>query len=808
MSKLDHITKATVQFFPVVLGVGLLAYLVMRTGPQMIWNGVRAVGFGLALIVVLGGVSHLLKTAAWRLTFTCDITRLSWRRSFAMRLVAEAIGQLGFAGKLFGEGMRVALLGSAVPIENSISAAALDNGLYTVTAAIVAVSGIIATLLFASVSGRWRLYSLVFAGALVAAVVLIAVAFGRRWKLMGNTARTIGRIPALKGWVNRKQIVIDSTEHNLLNFHRNAPAAFWASVTLNFLCHALAVLEVYLVLRFMGARSSLLGAFMLEAFTKVINLIGALNPGNVGTYEGGTMLITRLFGITGTVGLSLALCRRARAIFWAAIGALCLIVMRRPGTQSRTQLQPEPIEPNASRPTLRNTMASQDEQSNNSPTVIILTECDDNSVPCSCLTRVGTLPVLLRTILNVAATQAKRIIVCVPSAEAPHIISELRRSGRLPAGLEWCEVGDEVNLAALISEVASASAGVILLRGNRIYQPQFLQSATDWKGTGALAFATDGELAGMYVLSPTAALQLGMRSPGEIRNLSGLHGWMQSHSSVEVKEVRAESWHTVRRLTDIHEAERKLDGWLVKSTDGIFARMNRKVSIPISHQLIKFPITPNMVTLFTLAVSIASGVFFSRGGYWNMLVGAALSVWASILDGCDGEVARLKLQSSEFGCWLDTICDYLYYLIIFSGIALGLKKSSGTNAYLAFGAVLLVGAAVSFMVVSFLRRTMTQDRPESFLAVWQKQAEKQRSNPLLYLGRHCEFIIRRCFFPYALLAFALLNIIKIAFVTTAIGANLVWIIALYSWFVLSKRRTCSFSSESRMPAPAAVKVPF
>jgi hypothetical protein len=50
----------------------------------------------------------------------------------------------------------------------------------------------------------------------------------------------------------------------------------------------------------------------------------------------------------------------------------------------------------------------------------------------------------------------------------------------------------------------------------------------------------------------------------------------------------------------------------------------------------------------------------------------------------------------------------------------------------------------------------------------------------LYFGRHTEFIVRRCFFPYALLVFALFNLMSVAFVLSVIGANLVWPIALYS----------------------------
>jgi phosphatidylglycerophosphate synthase len=201
---------------------------------------------------------------------------------------------------------------------------------------------------------------------------------------------------------------------------------------------------------------------------------------------------------------------------------------------------------------------------------------------------------------------------------------------------------------------------------------------------------------------------------------------------------------------------------------------------------------------------VAAGFFFSRGGYWNMLVGALLSVWASILDGCDGEVARLRFQSSAFGCWLDTVCDYLYYLLIFTGITWGLRRSSQNDTYLAWGALLLVGTVLSFTVVTWLRRRVAADRPDKFLALWQDQAESGASNPLVFLARHTEFIIRRCFFPYALLVAALLNITKEVFVLTAVGANLVWSIALYSFCNMSRNRPAQHDMEVRIQPDAGI----
>lgn len=323
----------------VLLGVALLISLIRRTGPSTVVDQVKTIGWGLGLIIALGGIAHLTKTLAWRLTFLCDIRNVSFARTFGLRLVSETIGSFGLPGQVLGESARVYLLGSALPVANSISSVALDRGLYIVTSALVSVTGILAALLLLSLSGTWRLYAFLFASALAVSLVATAIAIGSRWPVLSAAARVIGRLPRFKNWVEGKQSVIESAESNLFGFHRNAPNAFWASLVLNVACHGMAVLEVYLLLYFMGARTWLLGALVLEAFTKLINVVGALNPGNFGTYEGGNLVLTRLLGIAGPAGLTLGLCRRVRSLFWKAIGLLCLIAMSKSARQARRSLQ-------------------------------------------------------------------------------------------------------------------------------------------------------------------------------------------------------------------------------------------------------------------------------------------------------------------------------------------------------------------------------------------------------------------------------------------------------------------------------------
>jgi hypothetical protein len=327
--RLQSLIQLSLRFFAALLGLGLLGYLVFRTGPGVVSKQLQAVGWGLALIIILGGFSQFIKTCAWRQAFTCDISRLSWSRSFVTQLISDAFGQFGVAGKVLGEGTRISLLGSTVPVSSALSAGAIDGGLHSFSAVVVTVLGISATLMLGPVSVTWRVYAVLLIAVLASVVILAAVSLRNRWQLVGRATRAIGRLPRLHTWVSNKQPIIDSAENNLLSFRDEAPTAFWATLIFNLLWHMLAVLEVYIILRFMGTGFTLGGAFIVEGLTKVINLVGALNPGNFGTYEGGSMLIAKMFGVTSTTGLTLALCRRARTVFWAGVGAICMIVMKK-----------------------------------------------------------------------------------------------------------------------------------------------------------------------------------------------------------------------------------------------------------------------------------------------------------------------------------------------------------------------------------------------------------------------------------------------------------------------------------------------
>jgi hypothetical protein len=306
------------------LGATLLAYLVERAGPGRLIQNAKTIAWGMLVVIALAGISHIVKTWAWRLALLGEAKKVSFWRTLALRLISEAIGQLGFVGLVFGESARVALLGPEVQISSAISSVTLDRGLFIATGAVVIIGGILVAVFGVVISGALRLYALFFVLSLLCLLVLAGLTIQRGWPLFSGTVRAAGCIPWLRNWLFSRRTVIESAEREFLRLHRQAPGAFWGSLLLNLVTHLLAITEVYVILLFLGAHVSFVSALILESLTKLINVIGAINPGNLGTYEGGNMVIGKLIGLNGAQGLTLGLCRRFRAIFWAIVGAACL----------------------------------------------------------------------------------------------------------------------------------------------------------------------------------------------------------------------------------------------------------------------------------------------------------------------------------------------------------------------------------------------------------------------------------------------------------------------------------------------------
>lgn len=147
----------------------------------------------------------------------------------------------------------------------------------------------------------------------------------------------------------------------------------------------------------------------------------------------------------------------------------------------------------------------------------------------------------------------------------------------------------------------------------------------------------------------------------------------------------------VSSARDAEVAERALLRTLGSPSDGPIARFDRAISTRISRQLVRTPLRPNHITTIGTFIGLTGGWCLAQGTYgWN-LAGALLFWLAIIIDGCDGEVARLKFLESRFGYLYDVTTDNIVHAAIFAGMGVGLYRADPTQPFLLLGALLVGG---------------------------------------------------------------------------------------------------------------------
>ena len=145
------------------------------------------------------------------------------------------------------------------------------------------------------------------------------------------------------------------------------------------------------------------------------------------------------------------------------------------------------------------------------------------------------------------------------------------------------------------------------------------------------------------------------------------------------------------------KAERYLMNLLKgKIHDGPISRLlNRPVSIRCSKILVNFNFTPNQISIFSFLLSLFAAAFFAMGEYRYLVFGGIMAQLASIIDGCDGEVARLKYLSSNYGGWFDAVLDRYADAFLLFGLTWHVYSTNLSSLVVVIGFMAMIG---SFMV--------------------------------------------------------------------------------------------------------------
>ena len=705
----------------------------------------RRLGIALPIALAFSGLWHVVRTWAWASSFPPPRT-VSFARLLRVRLSAEAFSYLTLRG-IAGEPLKVVLLAETVDPKHATAAVALERIAYLVgTLFIVGIGSVVAMVLLPLTAIWFRVFR---AFAIVAAIaaLLSAAAIAGRGTYLHSLLRSLDRRFGTRIADGRVGRFVSAVERLMLDLVRGNPRRLGILAMTTVAAFACMVLEAWVILRAAGTSIDLTGAVAVETFSRVASFASSVIPANLGALEASSVAATAAIGATG--GAALAIARRIRGLIWAGLGLL--IYPRQASTPDASS--------SGGRPGTRR------------GTLLYLPFADDVEVPP--WTRLAGLPVAERVIRSAIKADYARIVVFIPrdgesQSQGRALVRVVRR---LPGQITVVRSAREWTQAVTRTSVDET---LTIVGPGTVVSPALLSEARVMPIDATIAAVPAGR-----IWPESGVLRASAGAAADLRRIdAALRAWRKSSPPLptgdDVSFGRARLAIRLTTLKDLRVAEATIRRSSYKETDAKFARFNRRFSLPISIALIRTPLTANQFSVMLVALGLYSAWLFSLGHYWTGVLGAFLSLAASVLDGCDGEISRLKYQESALGCWIETVGDYSYYLAIFAGLTVGAVRQTGWELFYWLGGVALLGTLLSFGLLIFLRARITGGQPERLHAIARDRFKAEPSWWSRLLWR-VAFTATRAAMPYGILAFALVYALPAIVVLAAIGANVYWI---------------------------------
>jgi len=310
-----------------VLGLLLFAYFVRKAGVSDILAGIGRLGWGFLLIIAISGVRQTARSLAWLRCFEPPYN-LRFRDAFAARVVGDALGNIvPLASVAVAEPSKAAFVTDRVPLMASLSALALENIFYSLSVVLLIFSGTAALLFSFPLPKPLRYASII---ALVVTLVIAPVGYfvlRRQWKFLSRPMSLLGGWGIARAWMTEKGIPRAQTlEDRIYGFYARNSNRLISIFLLEVYFHLAGIAEIYTTLYFISSvKPTLLTAFILESVNRVINVVFKFIPLRTGIDEAGTGMLSKVLGFTTAIGVTLAIVRKARDIFWTTIGVALMV---------------------------------------------------------------------------------------------------------------------------------------------------------------------------------------------------------------------------------------------------------------------------------------------------------------------------------------------------------------------------------------------------------------------------------------------------------------------------------------------------
>lgn len=309
-----------------VIGIGLFSYFVYAVGVREIYEGILRFGIvGFAVILGIHFVKICVRAFAWKLCVH-EPYFLSIKDTIPAVVIGEAMSSTIPLGILASGTAKAVAVRNRIPLVAGLSSVATENLFYSLTTSLFLILGGVVLLRGFAIDESLVLAINVLIVAISILIVLGFLMVIRQWHFASATCNWLYQKGVLRSMLENGRNHVRRFEDLIYGFYRHHPKRFLPVILLEASFFVLGVCEVWYILgRLTDSYPSLLSAFLMESVSRLITVMFKLIPFVIGVDEAGSQFMGETLALAAGVAVTLAIIRKGRIIFWAAMGWLLII---------------------------------------------------------------------------------------------------------------------------------------------------------------------------------------------------------------------------------------------------------------------------------------------------------------------------------------------------------------------------------------------------------------------------------------------------------------------------------------------------
>lgn len=309
-------------------GIALFVFLLLNVGIDEIHAGI--VRFGIGGFAIILGIYFLrlcLRSIAWQLS-VYDEHHLRLRDSVPAVIIGEALSNMIPLGIVISGTAKALAVRKRIPMVVGMSSIAVENIFFCYVTAVFLIFGSTTILVNFPLERGWVIAIGIFMAIIVGLMLFGFAGIIRQWHIGSETLEWFHKKGIAQRKIEAMRPPVRLFENLLYGFYRKYPKRFLPLCLCEAVFHLLGATEVWFILsRLNGEFPPFLNAVLLETVSRVVLMLFKLVPFVVGVDEAGAQMVGETLGFAAGVGVTLALIRKGRVLFWTGIG-LILIAKR------------------------------------------------------------------------------------------------------------------------------------------------------------------------------------------------------------------------------------------------------------------------------------------------------------------------------------------------------------------------------------------------------------------------------------------------------------------------------------------------